>query len=139
MAQLIGVERSASASEIAARYRTLITPGINLMAADRSGDVLYQSCGLVPRRGFDAGLGVLPDDGRHEWQGWIPADQMPAWHAPRDGFAVNSNNRPVGPADPDHWPRFDWPQDRAQRIAQRLGGDRSVTLRDLWSVQNDVY
>lgn len=136
---LLGLERSTSAAEIATRFRTLVTPGINVVAADRAGDVVYQTVGLVPRRREDPGPGPLPGDGAHEWLGFIPADSMPAWHVPPRAFVVNCNNRPVAPAGLDGWPRYDWAQDRALRIAQRLAGDPNLTLDDVRSVQNDVY
>ena len=136
---LLGLERSSSAAEIGARFRTLVTPGINVVAADRGGDVIYQTAGLVPRRRATPGPGPLPGDGAHEWLGFIPPDSMPSWHVPRAGFVVNCNNRPIAPAGLDTWPRYDWAQDRALRIAQRLAGDPSVTLDDVRSVQNDAY
>ena len=140
VASLVGLERSTRAAEIAGRFRTLSTPCINLLAADRAGHVVYQAAGSLPRRAADPGLGPLPGDGRHEWLGMIPPERMPGWEAPADGFVVNANNRPVGPAYGEILPRYDgFVQDRALRIAQRLSGDRSVTLEDLRSVQNDVY
>lgn len=136
---MLGLERSRSAMEIARRFRTLVTPGINAVAADHEGDVVYQAAGLVPRRRGVPSPGPLPGDGAHEWLGFIPPDSMPAWHAPPGGFVVNCNNRPVGPACPDGWPRYDFVHDRAARIAQRLGGDGAITLDDMRSVQNDAY
>src|SRR5206468_1145414 len=51
---------------------------------------------------------------------------------------VNANNLPaLHTREP--WPRFDWAHDRAARMAERLAGDRKVTLADLMSVQNDVF
>ncbi|OGF04617.1 MAG: hypothetical protein A2W00_02445 [Candidatus Eisenbacteria bacterium RBG_16_71_46] len=138
LARLLGLERSRSAAEVCARFRTLITPGINVVAADVDGAVRYQTVGALPRRGFDPGPGPLPGDGRHEWQGIVAPEQMPAWEAPRDGFVVNSNNRPVGPVYPVRLPRFDWSQDRAQRIAARLAALPRARMGDLESVQNDV-
>ena len=137
--RMLGVERSASAPEIAARFRSLVLPCLNVVAADTSGRVIYQTAGAVPDRGFVPEPGPLPDDGRHEWHGLIAAEAMRAWQAPRDGFVVNSNNLPVGPPYPEPWPRFDWAHDRALRIAGRLANDRRVTLDDMRSIQNDVY
>src|SRR6185503_11784261 len=37
------------------------------------------------------------------------------------------------------FPRYDFMQDRAARMAERLAADPSVTLADLGSVQNDLY
>jgi penicillin amidase len=139
MRRLVGLERSRTAAELAERHRSLVTPTINLVAADIEGATLYQAVGLVPRRGFAPGPGVLPGDGRHEWTGFIPPDSMPAWRPGPGGFAVNGNNRPAHARSADAWPRYDWPHDRAARMHQRLAGDRSVTLADLVSVQNDVH
>lgn len=137
--RLVGVERSASAIEVAARFRTLVTPTINCVAADVDGAVVYQTVGLLPRRPFRLAFGVLPADGRHEWAGFIGADSMPAWQVPANGFIANGNNRPVGPAYPEPFGRFDFDHDRFARMSQRLGGDASMSLADAASVQNDTY
>jgi penicillin amidase len=63
---------------------------------------------------------------------------MPRWQVPPTGFVANGNNRPAGPAYPYPLPRFDWPHDRARRMAQRLAGDAHMTLADAASIQNDV-
>jgi penicillin amidase len=139
LARLVGLERSHGAAELAERARTLVTPGLNLVAADTSGTVLYQANGRIPRRGWEPKPGPLPADGRHEWLGLMPADAMPAWQAPPDGFVVSANNLPVGSPYPEALPRYEWPHDRALRIAERLAGDSTVTLDDLRSVQNDVH
>ncbi|HET9326737.1 MAG TPA: penicillin acylase family protein [Candidatus Eisenbacteria bacterium] len=136
--RLIGLERSRTTAEIGARVRTIVTPTLNVMAADRQGHVLYQTVGAVPRRRFDPGYGVLPSDGRHEWTGIIPADSMPAWDVPRAGFAANGNNLPIGSPYPDDLPRFDWIHDRAARMSARLAGDPEITVDDMRSIQNDV-
>ena len=136
--RMLGVERSASAAEICARFATLVTPCFNVVAADVDGDVRFRSVGLLPVRAHEPGLGPVPSDGRYEWTGFVPADSMPQWRVPADGFVVNGNNRPAGPHYPYVLPRFDWPHDRARRIAQRLAGDRRMTVEDAASVQNDV-
>ena len=66
LASLIGLERSHDVDEIGRRVRTLVTPALNVMAADVDGHARYQTAGALPRRGFDPGFGVLPGDGRHE-------------------------------------------------------------------------
>jgi len=134
----LGLERSRSAAEVVERYASLVTPTLNVVAADAGGDVRYRAVGLLPRRGFEAPLGAVPGDGRHEWLGVVATDSMPAWSPPAGGFVVNANNLPVGSPYPEPLPRFDWPHDRAARMAQRLAGDTRVTLADAASVQNDV-
>ena len=139
MRRLIGMERSASASEIAASFRTLVTPTINCVTADVDGAVIYQTVGLVPRRPFPFSRGVLPSDGRHEWAGFIPPDSMPSWQAGPHAFVANGNNRPVGTAYPQEWTRYDFDHDRFESLKRRLGGDDQITLADAASVQNDTY
>ncbi|TMA23175.1 MAG: penicillin acylase family protein, partial [Deltaproteobacteria bacterium] len=138
LGRLIGLERSRSAAEVCERMGTLVTPCFNVVAADVDGDARFRSVGLLPVRANVPGPGPIPSNGRFEWSGFVPADQMPQWRVPPTGFAVNGNNRPVGTSYPYALPRFDWPHDRARRMAQRLEGDRSITLEDAASVENDV-
>lgn len=136
---LVGIERATSAAEITTRASRLVTPTLNFVAADASGDVRYRACGLLPHRPYAYTPGLLPGDGAHEWAGYVAADSMPQWQVPRDAFVVNANNRPAGAAYAERLDRFDWAADRARRIAARLAGDASMTLADAVSVQNDTY
>ncbi len=138
LSRLLRMGRAEHASEIAAAGRTMVTPTSNMVAADRDGHVIYQAVGALPRRGFAHVPGVLPDDGRHEWQGLIAPEDMPRWELGPADLVVNGNNLPVGSSYPEPFPRYEFMQDRAARMAQRLAGDASVTLADLQSVQNDV-
>lgn len=139
LSRLLVMSASTTATEIAAAVRTLVTPTSNIVVADRDGRVIYQTVGAVPRRGFEPAPGPLPGDGRHEWQGQIAPEAMPRWELGPDDFVVNGNNLPVGSPYPEPFPRYEFMQDRAARMAQRLAGDASVTLADLRSVQNDLY
>lgn len=137
--RLFGLEREITAAALCARVRSLITPSLNFVVADAGGDVRYQAAGRVPRRLFDPGPGPLPSDPRFEWQGFIPADSLPAWDVPRDGFVVNGNNRPVGDRFyPYPQPRYDWPQDRAIRMSALLAGSGRISPAQARRVQNDV-
>lgn len=139
LARLVGLERSATAAEVCERTATLVTPCLNIVTADVTGDARFQSTGLLPIRAHEPGPGPIPSNGRYEWTGFVPSGEMPHWRVPPAGFAVNANNRPVGAAYPWALPRYDWPHDRARRMAQRLSGDRSITLADAESVQNDTW
>jgi penicillin amidase len=138
LAALLRIGRAASAADVCAAFRALVTPTLNVVAADRDGHVRYEAVGRVPRRGFRPPPGAIPGDGRWEWRGTIPAGEMPAWEVPPDGYVVNANNAPLDPRLLDWLTGFDLPQDRALRIAERLQGARTLTLDDLGSVQNDV-
>ncbi len=135
---LVGLEVSKSAGEIAERFRSLVTPTINVVAADTTGDVRYQACGLVPKRWGREQLGVRSGASVRPWA-YIPTDSMPGTRAARDGFVVNANNRPMDARYPYALWGYDFAQDRALRIHQRLAGDRSITPADLISIQADAY
>ncbi len=138
LARFIGLERSNSAAEIDQRASTLVTPCLNMVAADVDGDVRYRAAGLLPYRARPVAPGPIPSDGQHEWIGFVPTEDNPHWRVPPHRFAVNANNRPVSGTYPYALPRYEWAHDRARRIADRLEADASMTLADLASVQNDV-
>jgi penicillin amidase len=139
LAGMFGLERSRSAAELDRRWATLVTPGINVVMADRGGDVRYRASGALPWRDHDPGRGPAAGDGSDEWRGIVPAAMMPAWRAPREAWIVNSNNLPAGAPWPVAMPRFDWSMDRAIRIEQRLREGRRLTAADLIDVQADVH
>jgi penicillin amidase len=139
LAELIGLERSGSAAELDARWRTLVTPGINVVMADRTGDVRYRATGAVPLRTHDPGRGPAAGDGMDEWLGTVTPEAMPAWRAPAAGYVVNSNNLPIGDAYPVPLPRFDWSMDRAIRIDQKLSSLIRADRGAMLAIQNDTY
>jgi penicillin G amidase len=139
LSHLIGLERSADASEVAERCRTIVTPGLNIVAADRDGHLLYQVVGALPRRGFDPEPGTLTGDVRHEWLGLIAPERLPSWNAPPNAVIVNANNLPIGSPYPEAFPRFDWPHDRAERIADLLASEPRLGIGDLARIQADAY
>jgi penicillin amidase len=138
LARLLSIQRASSAAEVCAAFRALPTPTLNIVAADAGGHVRYQTVGRVPLRGFRLPRGVLPGDGEWEWQGIVPAEEMPAWEAPAAGLVVNANNAPLDRRYDDRLEGYGFPQDRALRIAERLQDARRVTLAGVRSVQNDV-
>jgi penicillin G amidase len=134
----IGIERSASAAELESRWQTLVTPGINVIAADRSGDVRYRAVGALPHRTHDPGRGPARGDGSDEWLGIVPPDSMPGWSPPRGGWVVNANNLPIGDAYPVPLARYDWSPDRALRIDQCLREARGFDAAQAVGIQADV-
>lgn len=139
MRRLIGLERSASAAELESRWMTLVTPGINVVIADRTGDVRYRALGALPARDHDPGRGPARGDGADEWPGIIPATEMPGWSPPADGWVVSCNNLPAGASYPYVLPRFDWFNDRAIRIDAMLAARPQASAEDMLAIQRDVH
>ncbi|HEX6207743.1 MAG TPA: penicillin acylase family protein [Actinomycetota bacterium] len=95
-------------------------PGQNMVYADVEGNIGYQLTGRYPAR--RAGDGSLPVPGwtdEHEWDGWIPFDELPRAFNPEAGFVVTANNPPGGDGQSSLGVDF-LPPYRARRIAQLL-------------------
>jgi penicillin amidase len=136
---VIGLEAARSFDELRSHLAGLPTPTLSLAAADRSGGVYYQVVGNLPRRTYPMPWGPTPGGGDHEWSGLLDLDELPGWRATARGYVVNGNNRPVGAPYPRFIGYYDWNDDRARRMDQRLAGDSSITALDMASVQNDVF
>jgi penicillin amidase len=112
----------------------------NWVLADRAGDIGYQMSGRMPRRA-EGRLGVAPLAGwdpANDWQGFVPAAELPRAYNPPEGFLATANNdlNALGRTRPITMPMGAY---RAERIAELL------RTRDDWDVvatqamQMDVY
>jgi penicillin amidase len=113
---------------------------VNVVYADREGNIGYQLCGKVPRR--EAGSGLLPApgwDARYDWRGYLPFDELPSVFNPPCGYVVSANNRIVGDDFP-HVLSRDWCDGfRAMRIENQLRSREKHTLDDFGAMQLDFY
>lgn len=133
---------AASFADFRDALRGYGSPSQNFVYADVDGHIGYQLPGSIPIRA-GGGRGDRPvrgDDGRHEWQGRIPFEELPSQLDPRSGLIVSANNAPV----PDSYPHYlgeEWdPGYRAAQILARLKdlGGNGLTPRDLRLVQLDT-
>src|SRR6185436_16128679 len=116
-------------------------PGQNFVYADVEGNIGYQATGRTPiRSAGDQGLMPVPGwTGEHEWQGFVPFDEMPSVLNPPAGFIATANNKIVGEEYPYEL-AYDWdPGYRAQRITDLLKADDNITLEDMQTIQADTY
>ena len=98
------------------------TPVSNLVWADRRGSIGYKTVGRIPiRRG---GVPDLPRPGwtgEHEWEGWVPYEELPELVDPECGYVITANNRIVDDDFPHHISSHYLDGYRAARIEQLLG------------------
>lgn len=115
-------------------------PSENLLYADVDGNIGWQVAGLAPvRKGWD-GLLPVPGDGRFEWQGFLPASELPAAFNPPDGFLATANHNILPPGYP-HTLGYEWASpERYQRILLELGapGGRKFSVEDFQRLQHDT-
>jgi penicillin amidase len=113
-------------------------PTQNVVYADDQGHIAYHAVGKVPLR--PAGLQGLPiQDRQHEWQGYIPFDELPYSVDPPSGLLATANAR-VTPNDTKFPLTLEWPDPyRIERVYMDLRGRDKLTREDMLAVQTDVY
>ena len=132
---LLNMLRARSAAEIDQSMEDWVDPVNNFLFADVDGNIGYLTRGLVPIRSRANGWLPVPGwTGEHEWQGYIPFDEMPRSHNPETNYIVTANQRVVGHDYPyyiglDHAPEF-----RARRISVRLGELDGASVKDMEGV-----
>jgi penicillin amidase len=117
------------------------TPGENQLYADVAGNIGWVTGGLAPVRPNWDGLLPVPGDGRFEWAGFWPVEQLPSSLNPQSGWLASANeqNLPSGYPYRERKLGFEWPPDlRWQRIAETLKSLPKVSIADSMRLQNDV-
>jgi penicillin amidase len=125
-------------TEFSAALAQWCWPSQNVVYSDDQGQVAYQAVGRLPLR--PAGLSALPiHDSTHEWQGYIPFDQMPKSVDPPSGFLATANSRVTTDNSP-YQLTLEWTDPyRVERIYKSLDGRDGLTPNDMLAVQDDIY
>ena len=119
-----------------------VAPAMNILYADRAGNIGSIGVGKIPIRGMGSGQLPVPAwDNDYAWRGYIPYSEMPTKFNPDQGYIINANNKPVD----DEYPYFlssSWaPPTRARRIKQMLdrfiATQHGLTVRDFAEMQSD--
>jgi penicillin amidase len=116
-------------------------PSENQVYADAKGNIGWVAGGLAPVRPNWDGLLPVPGDGRYEWAGFLPGEQLPWVYNPAQGWFASANEMNL-PADYPYQTRklgFEWPgNDRYQRLREVLAKPGKRSLEDSMHLQNDV-
>jgi penicillin amidase len=111
-------------------------PSENIVYADIDGNIGWVAAGLMPLRHW-SGLLPVPGDGRFEWQGFLPATELPQAFNPPSGLIVTANNNILPPGYP-HALSYEFaPPFRAERIEEVLGRADRLTVEDCAALQGD--
>ena len=122
---LHGLNRATDWRSFSAALRNWHSPHVNIVMANRGGDIGMISPARIPvRRG---GYGDVPSPGAgalYDWTGFIPFEQLPQSLNPAKAFIVNANNPTVRTADYRYWLSLNRsPGYRATRIEQVLAAN----------------
>ena len=135
---LLAMDTAANWTDFRNALATWWAPTQNVVYADDPGHIGYQAVGDIPLR--PGGLAGVPiTDNQHEWQGFIPFDQLPTASDPPDGILATANAR----VTPDGYPTpltLEWADPyRNERIWKWLEPKDKLTQKDMLTLQTDVY
>ena len=138
----LGLAHARDWESFVANARDFHSPQQNITYADVNGNIGYLAPGLIPiRNGHgEERPGAMPRpgwDASHDWQGFVPFDELPRVAAPAGGAIVTANHRIV----PDRYPHhltFEWAGGyRAQRIMEKLGERGRHDVESFRALQQD--
>jgi penicillin amidase len=131
------LDQAASWEEFQYASRRFLIPSENLVWADVDGHIGWQAVGLVPIRKNWDGLVPVPGDGRYEWDGYQPAQELPHLADPPRGWIATANQDNLPPDFP-FAVGFQWTEPfRFSRVEEVLGSGRRFTLSDMMHLQVD--
>lgn len=130
----IEAAHARNGTELVEAYRHFTGAVFNLVWADEAGNIGWHVVGAVPNRhGFTGKYPMPCANGKFEWRGMIPFDQLPHIENPPEHFIVTANDRV---ADVPY--NGDWiPPWRRDRIVQLLTTRRRLSIDDFKAMQND--
>ena len=112
-------------------------PPLNLLFANRAGDIGWAPGGFVPVRAAGDGLLPVPAGKVHRWTGLLDAKLMPVKHNPADGWIATANEMNI-PAGYPHMLGLEWAdRSRITRISEVIGSKPKFGLTDAMALQND--
>ncbi|MFI5012611.1 MAG: penicillin acylase family protein [Hyphomicrobiales bacterium] len=116
-------------------------PSVNMVYGDVAGNIAWLPAGKMPKRRNWNGLFPAPGDGSHEWEGFVPSDDLPLRFNPPEGFVATANQMNL----PPDWPHaqrpigFEWAdRSRATRIHEALAASARDTVASSRALQTDV-
>lgn len=135
---LFDLDNASNWDEFRQALRPWWGPTLNVIYADDQGHIGYQAVGYIPNR--PAGIKGIPiSDNQHEWQGFVPFDQLPSTFDPANGILATANSR----VTPDGYPfqlTLEWASPyRNERIWKWLSSRDKLTAADMLKLQTDVY
>jgi penicillin G amidase len=134
------LNRAGNWAEFNAAVARFSGPGQNFVYADVDGNIGYHASGMLPiRKNYDGDVPVDGSSGEHEWEGFIPYGQLPAFYNPPQGWIITANQNPF----PDNYPyrvhgSFASPY-RSREIRSLLTSRDGWKPGDMLAVEKDVY
>lgn len=140
---VLGLNTASNFEQFRSALSLYAAPAQNFVYADVDGHIGYQLPGRIPIRSDPTDRGDRPvsgSDGRSEWTGAIPYDDLPRQLDPDLGWIVTANNAPVDEGYPHFIGKDFDPGYRAERIIDLIDGDGQdgLTTKEMATIQTDT-
>jgi penicillin G amidase len=135
------VDQAQNWDEFREACRYFHLPGLNMVWADRRGDIGWQVVGIFPSRNNSSGLVPIPGDGRYDWTGFVPIEKRAHIRNPQNGYFATANQH-VTPIDyvKSNTIGYTWSDPfRGERINEVLDTDKKLSMEDMKSLQSDYF
>lgn len=142
--QWYAMTKARDLTQFEAALRHVAIPYMNIVYADRDGNIMHVYNGVVPRRrpGVDPGQILDGANPAHDWDGYHAYEDLPRVINPASGYVQNCNSSPFATTDagqnpdPDDFPDYmigpESDNARARASRRLLSGDRLFSFED-WS------
>ncbi len=132
------IDSAADWTEFCAAFAGYGGPAQNAVYADVDGNIGFHAVGMIPLR--TNGLSGTPiTDSKHEWENYLPFDQLPQVYNPPTHLVATANSR----TSPDGYPypiTLDWGSPyRNERIWKVLDRSQHLEPKDMLALQTDVH
>ncbi len=121
--------------------KNYILPAQNFIFANTNNDIVLQSKGLYPIRKPQQGKFIMDGSkSENEWAGFIPSSEIPMTVNPERNFVASANQHSTDSIYPHYYiGHFD--DFRGRYLNRKLENfpDSSITVRDMFRLQNDNY
>jgi penicillin G amidase len=134
----LSLGRAGNWREFEAAMARWLMPSENMIYADVDGNIGWIAGGIMPRRNW-SGLLPVPGDGRFEWAGFVPGEQLPRAFNPPAGYIATANHNIMPPG---YQPTLshEWASRyRIDRVNEVLSQNRRFSVEDFKQLQHDDY
>ncbi len=137
---IVELDRARNWEEFRRALSRVTGPGLNFLYADVDGNIGHQVAGRLPlRRSFTGDVPVEGTEGKFEWEGFIPFEQLPSFFNPESGILISANQNPFPAETPWRVNGRFAPHYRQRQIFDRLQSRPKWDAAGMESIQNDVY
>jgi len=131
--------KARSVQEVRTEIEKITFVNLNIITADISGDIGWQTTGLLPIR--SDGDGTMPyvvRGTKDNWSGFIPFHEMPSDFDVSGGWIGNANHNTVPSDYPYYVSSYFSPYYRYQRLKELITSSGEKTVDDHWRYQRDT-